>query len=72
MKKKIVTYQEGVLLRKLEVEQAKLALAKDEAELSKLRKEEGILKGIVQQLKGISPLFYPFLGNAFLRMLIAS
>ncbi|KAF7836912.1 glucosidase 2 subunit beta [Senna tora] len=51
LKKKIVTYQEGVLLRKQEVEQAKLALAKDEAELSKLKKEESILKGIVQQLK---------------------
>lgn len=51
LKRKIVTYQEGILLRKQEVEQAQLALARDEAELSKLRKEESMLKGIVQQLK---------------------
>lgn len=49
--KKITTYQEGVVLRKQEVEQAKLGLAKDEAELSKLKGEEKILKGLVQQLK---------------------
>lgn len=64
--KKIGTYKEGVLLRKQEVERAKLALEKDEAELLKLKKEESILKGIVQQLKGISPLFYLVLVNAFL------
>ncbi|THG07304.1 hypothetical protein TEA_015844 [Camellia sinensis var. sinensis] len=51
LKKKIATYQEGVTLRKQEVEQAKLAVAKDEAELSKLTSEEKILKGLVQQLK---------------------
>lgn len=51
--KKIATYQEGVVLRKQEVEQAKLGLAKDEAELSKLKGEEKILKGLVQQLKGM-------------------
>ncbi|XP_058199445.1 glucosidase 2 subunit beta [Rhododendron vialii] len=51
LKKKIATYQEGVTLRKHEIEQAKLALAKDEAELSKLKNEEKILKGLVQQLK---------------------
>ncbi|KDP21049.1 hypothetical protein JCGZ_21520 [Jatropha curcas] len=51
LKKKIATYKEGVALRKQEVHQAKLAIAKDEAELSKLRNEESILKGLVQQLK---------------------
>ncbi|GMP92189.1 hypothetical protein CsSME_00042518 [Camellia sinensis var. sinensis] len=51
LKKKIATYQEGVTLRKQVVEQAKLAVAKDEAELSKLTSEEKILKGLVQQLK---------------------
>ncbi|WCJ28785.1 Glucosidase 2 subunit beta [Euphorbia peplus] len=49
--KKIATYKEGVTLRKKEVEKAKLAIAKDESELSKLRNEENILKGLVQQLK---------------------
>ncbi|TKY58954.1 Glucosidase 2 subunit beta [Spatholobus suberectus] len=51
LKKKIATYQEGVKLRKQEIEQAKVAMEKDEAELSKLKKEESILKGIVRQLK---------------------
>ncbi|KAF3444375.1 hypothetical protein FNV43_RR14067 [Rhamnella rubrinervis] len=51
LKRKIATYQEGVSIRKQEVEQAKLAMAKDEAELSKLQHEEKILKGLVQQLK---------------------
>lgn len=53
LRKKIATYQEGVTLRKQEVERAKLGLAKDEAELSKLKDEEKILKGLVQQLKGM-------------------
>ncbi|KAI4336653.1 hypothetical protein L6164_015151 [Bauhinia variegata] len=51
LKRKIATYQEGVTLRKQEVEKAKLALAKDEAELLKLKEEESILKRIVKQLK---------------------
>jgi hypothetical protein len=53
LKKKIATYQEGVTLRKQDVQQAKVALAKDEAELSKLKDDEKILKGLVEQLKGI-------------------
>ena len=53
LKKKIATYQEGVLLRKKEIEQAKQNLVKDEAELSNLKNEEKILKGLVQQLKGM-------------------
>ena len=53
LKKKITTYKEGVALRNKEVEQAKAAIAKDEAELSKLKNEEKVLKGLVQQLKGI-------------------
>ncbi|XP_057953342.1 glucosidase 2 subunit beta [Malania oleifera] len=51
LKKKIETYKEGINLRKNDVEKAKLALVKDEAELSKLKNEEKILKGLVQQLK---------------------
>ncbi|KAB1227720.1 Glucosidase 2 subunit beta [Morella rubra] len=51
LKKKITTYQEGIALRRQEIEQAKLSLAKDEAELSKLKNEEKILKGLVQQLR---------------------
>lgn len=66
LKRKIVTYEEGILLRKQEVEEAQLALARDEAELSKLSKEESMLKGIVQQLKGIASLFPPVLVNAFI------
>lgn len=57
LKKKIATYQEGVVLRKKEIEQAKLSLANDEAELSKLKNEEKILKGLVQQLKGMVFIF---------------
>ncbi|XP_011048154.1 PREDICTED: glucosidase 2 subunit beta-like [Populus euphratica] len=51
LKKKIATYKEGVALRKREVEKAKMAFAKDVAELSKLKNEEKILKGLVEQLK---------------------
>lgn len=53
LKKKIATFQEGVTLRKQEIEQAKLAIAKDEVELSKLKNEEKVLKGLVEQLKGM-------------------
>lgn len=53
LKKKIATYHEGVAVRKQEVEQARVAMAKDEAELSKLQNEEKILKRLVEQLKGI-------------------
>ncbi|XP_030471904.1 glucosidase 2 subunit beta-like isoform X2 [Syzygium oleosum] len=51
LRSKIATFKEGVTLRKQEVEQAKLAFAKDEAELTRLKNEEKILKGLVQQLK---------------------
>ncbi|XP_068659644.1 glucosidase 2 subunit beta-like [Aristolochia californica] len=51
LKKKIATYQDGAAIRKNEVEQAKEAIAKDEAELAKLKNEEKILKGLIQQLK---------------------
>lgn len=50
--KKIATFQEGLTIRKHDVEQAKISVAKDEAELSRLKEEENILKGLVQQLKG--------------------
>lgn len=61
LKKKITTYQEGIKLRKQQIEQAKLSMEKDGAELSKLKNEESILKGVVKQLKGIFFLFYSFL-----------
>ncbi|KAK1429043.1 hypothetical protein QVD17_11242 [Tagetes erecta] len=48
---KIEIFQKGVAIRKHEIEQAKVSLAQDEAELSKLKNEEKVLKGIVQQLK---------------------
>ncbi|KAL4321323.1 hypothetical protein AHAS_Ahas14G0099000 [Arachis hypogaea] len=51
LKKKIATYQDGVKLRKEEIEKAKSALDKDKVELLKLKKEESTLKEIVQQLK---------------------
>ncbi|CAN0887621.1 Glucosidase 2 subunit beta [Linum grandiflorum] len=51
LKKRIATYKEGSVSRKQEIEQAKLAFAKDEEELKKLKSEESILKGLVQQLK---------------------
>ncbi|XP_050367294.1 glucosidase 2 subunit beta [Argentina anserina] len=51
LKKKIATYQEGVTIRKQQVEQAQLAMAKDEAELSKLQSEQKILKRLVEQLR---------------------
>ncbi|KAF8102699.1 hypothetical protein N665_0197s0059 [Sinapis alba] len=51
LKKKIETYNQGVVIRRKEIEQAKVGLEKDEAELKKLKGEENILKGLVQQLK---------------------
>lgn len=51
LKKKIATFQEGITVRKKEIEEAKLAIAKEGAELSKLKNEEKILKERVQQLK---------------------
>lgn len=53
LNKKIATYQEGVTLRNKDVEKAKISLANDEAELKKLQDEEKVLKGLVQQLKGM-------------------
>lgn len=52
LRKRISTYQDGVTIRKTEVEKAKQAFAKDEAELANLKAEEKILKGLVQKLKG--------------------
>ncbi|KAI6670753.1 hypothetical protein NL676_005638 [Syzygium grande] len=51
LKKKIAVYQEGVTIRKKEAEQAKVALAKDKEELSKLKIEEKVLKVQFEQLK---------------------
>ena len=60
LKKKITTYSEGVTLRRKEIEQSKLAAEKDAAELTKLKNEEKILKGLVQQLQGNLFLFIMF------------
>lgn len=57
LKEKIATYQQGVTIRKHETEEAKISAAKDEAELSKLKSEEKVLKGIVEHLKGIFNVF---------------
>lgn len=54
LKKKIATFQEGVTFRKKEVEQAKISLEKDKEELSRLKDEEKVLKGLVQQLQGMA------------------
>ena len=51
---RIAIFREGVDVRKHEVEQAKISAARDEAELSNLKSEEKVLKGIVRQLKGTS------------------
>ncbi|XP_015061556.1 glucosidase 2 subunit beta isoform X1 [Solanum pennellii] len=51
LKKKIATFQEGITIRKKEIEEAKLAIAKEETEVSKLKNEQKILKGRVEQLQ---------------------
>ncbi|XP_038901581.1 glucosidase 2 subunit beta isoform X2 [Benincasa hispida] len=51
LKKKISTFEEGVKIRKQEVEHAKIAIIKDEEELLKLKNEEKVLKEFVEQLK---------------------
>ncbi|XP_010230777.1 glucosidase 2 subunit beta isoform X3 [Brachypodium distachyon] len=51
LKKKVATYKSGVVIRNQEVEKAKVAIAKDEAELTKLKGEEKILQGLVDKLK---------------------
>lgn len=60
LRKKIATYQEGVTIRRQEIEKAKLTISKEEAELEKLKAEEKILKGLVEKLKGT--FFFPFRG----------
>lgn len=54
MKNKIATYKQGVTLRQKNVEEAKVAFSKDEAELAKLKNDEKVLKELVQKLKGTS------------------
>ncbi|KAJ3676607.1 hypothetical protein LUZ60_004019 [Juncus effusus] len=51
LRKKITTFKEGAIIRNKEVENAKVAFAKDEAELAKLKSEEKMLKNLVDQLK---------------------
>ncbi|PIN02914.1 Protein kinase C substrate, 80 KD protein, heavy chain [Handroanthus impetiginosus] len=53
LRKKIATYQEGVIIRRQEIERAKVALAKEEGELLKLKDEEKILKALVEKLKAL-------------------
>jgi protein kinase C substrate 80K-H len=57
LKKKITTYKSGVVIRKQEVERAKEAFAKDELELAKLKGEEKLLQGLVNNLKGVVFVF---------------
>ncbi|XP_074577108.1 glucosidase 2 subunit beta-like [Curcuma longa] len=51
LKKKIEKHQDGLVIRKQEVEKAKQAFVKEEAELPKLKNEEKILKGLVEKLR---------------------
>ncbi|KAH7677549.1 Glucosidase 2 subunit beta protein [Dioscorea alata] len=51
LKKRIATYQEGVRMRKGDVDRARQAFAKDEADLAKLKAEEESLSALVQKLK---------------------
>uniref|UniRef100_A0A0D9UZM4 Glucosidase 2 subunit beta n=1 Tax=Leersia perrieri TaxID=77586 RepID=A0A0D9UZM4_9ORYZ len=51
LKKKVATYKSGVVIRNQEVQKAKAAIAKDKAELAKLKGEEKILQGLVDKLK---------------------
>ncbi|THU67882.1 hypothetical protein C4D60_Mb05t29400 [Musa balbisiana] len=51
LKKKIATHQDGLAIRKQELEKAKQAFAEDEAELLKLKNEEKILKGLVEKVR---------------------
>uniref|UniRef100_A0A0E0FK18 Glucosidase 2 subunit beta n=1 Tax=Oryza nivara TaxID=4536 RepID=A0A0E0FK18_ORYNI len=50
LKKKVATYKSGVVIRNQEIQKAKVAFAKDEAELAKLKGEEKILQGLVDKL----------------------
>ncbi|KAK8651072.1 hypothetical protein V6N13_140687 [Hibiscus sabdariffa] len=50
LKRKIEVYQEGVALRKQEIEQAKRAIVRDKAELSALEKEREAVGKLVSQL----------------------
>lgn len=56
LKKRISTYQEGVRIRKGDVDKARQAFAKDEADLAKLKAEEESLSALVQKLKGVTLL----------------
>ena len=56
LKKKITTYQEGVRIRRRDVDKGRQAFAKDEADLAILKAEEESLSGLVQKLKGVTLL----------------
>ncbi|MBA0632185.1 hypothetical protein Godav_000979, partial [Gossypium davidsonii] len=51
LKRKIEVYQEGVILRKVEIGLAKRAIAKDKAELSGLKNEREVVEKVVHQLE---------------------
>lgn len=51
LNKKIKIYQEGVIIRRNEVEKGKHEFAKDKEELSKLKNEEKMLQDLVDKLK---------------------
>ncbi|XP_039061466.1 glucosidase 2 subunit beta-like [Hibiscus syriacus] len=50
LKRNVEVYQEGVTLRKQEIEQAKRAIARDRAELSMLKREREVVGKLVSQL----------------------
>ncbi|KAK5771769.1 hypothetical protein PVK06_048011 [Gossypium arboreum] len=52
LKRKIEVYQEGVILRKVEIGLAKRAIARDKAELSRLKNEREVVEKVVHQLEG--------------------
>ncbi|MBA0751898.1 hypothetical protein Gogos_000790 [Gossypium gossypioides] len=52
LKRKIEVYQEGVILRKVEIGLAKRAIARDKAELSGLKNEREVVEKVVHQLEG--------------------
>ncbi|KAK4791123.1 hypothetical protein SAY86_031536 [Trapa natans] len=51
LKKKISTFQQGVAIRKHEVEQARRALIKEEEELTMLKNEQKALKKLVERVR---------------------
>lgn len=63
LKRKVEMYQEGVVLRKVEIGLAKRAIARDKAELSGLKIEREVVEKFVHRLEGMTPsfLFFQFI-----------